>query len=70
MVGVNETAKNSIKTFDGILQLQKQVGSKIQTLGSRAGNAHKVMHYLYQKPVISATKFLRSLIYLQQLVTS
>lgn len=56
LVGVIETAKSSINTFDGILQLQKQIDAKIQTLGSRAGNAQKVMHYLYQKPVLSATK--------------
>jgi len=56
LVGVIETAKSSIKTFDGILQLQKQIDTKLQTLGSRAGNAQKVMHYLYQKPVISAAK--------------
>lgn len=56
LVGVIETAKNSIQTFDGILQLQKQIDSKIQSLGSRAGNAQKIMHYLYQKPVIHAQK--------------
>jgi len=56
LVGVIETAKNSIQTFDGILQLQKQVDAKIQTLGSRAGNAQKIMYYLYQKPVIHAQK--------------
>lgn len=56
LVGIIETAKSSIKTFDGILQLQKQIDAKLQTLGSRAGNAQKVMHYLYQKPVISAAK--------------
>lgn len=56
LVGVIETAKNSIQTFDGILQLQKQVDAKIQSLGSRSGNAQKIMHYLYQKPVIHAQK--------------
>src|ERR1700744_3255849 len=56
LVGVIETAKSSIKTFDGILQLQKQIDAKLQTLGSRAVNAQKVMHYLYQKPVVSAAK--------------
>jgi Fic family protein len=56
LVGVIETAKSSIQTFDGILQLQKQIDAKIQAMGSRAGNAQKVMHYIYQKPVISASK--------------
>lgn len=54
LVGVIETAKSSIQTFDGILQLQKKIESKIQSLGSRAGNAQKVMIYLYQRPVIQA----------------
>lgn len=56
LVGVIETAKSSIKTFENILQLQKQVDNKIQSLGSRAGKAQKIMHYLYQKPVIQARK--------------
>lgn len=34
MVGVIETAKSSISTFDSILKLQKEVESKLYTLGS------------------------------------
>jgi len=56
LVGVIETAKSSINTFDGILQLQKQVESKIHSMGSRADNAQKILNYLYQKPVIHAQK--------------
>jgi Fic family protein len=56
LVGVIETAESSIRAFDGILQLQKQVDQKIQSLGSRGGNAQKIMHYLYQKPVIQAQR--------------
>ncbi|WP_295649957.1 Fic family protein [uncultured Mucilaginibacter sp.] len=56
LVGVIETAKSSIKTFDGILQLQKQVDTKLQLLGSRAVNAQKIMHHLYQRPVIQGQK--------------
>ena len=56
LVGVIETAKNSITTFDGILKLQKQVETKIQTLGSRAVNAQKLILYLYQRPVIEVQK--------------
>ncbi len=55
LVGVIETAKNSIDTFDKTLQLQKEVDEKIQSLGSRAANACKVIHYLYQKPIIDAS---------------
>lgn len=54
LVGVIETAKNSIETFDNILKLQKQVDEQLRTLGSRAANAQKVMHYLYQRPLVNA----------------
>jgi len=56
LVGVIETAKSSIATFDGILKLQKQVETQLQTLGSRAANAQKIVHYLYQRPLIDAAK--------------
>ena len=56
LVGVIETARGSIDTFDQILKLQKEVDSQIRTLGSRAANAQKVMNYLYQRPLIDAAK--------------
>ena len=56
LVGIIETAKKGISTFDGILQLQKQNDLKIQSLGSRAANAQKVTNYLYQRPVIKVEK--------------
>jgi len=56
LVGVIETAKNSVTTFDNILKLQKQVDQKIQTLRSRSANAQKVLNYLYQRPVIDASE--------------
>jgi len=56
LVGIIETAKSSISTFDNILKLQKQVDSQIQSLGSRTANAQKVLHYLYQRPMIDAAK--------------
>lgn len=56
LVGVIETAKSSIATFDNILKLQKKVESQLQTLGSRTANAQKVMHKLYQRPVINAAR--------------
>jgi Fic family protein len=36
--------------------LQKEVDSKIQTLGSRANNANVLLNYLYQHPIIEAQK--------------
>jgi len=56
LVGIIETAKKGISTFDDILQLQKQNDIKIQSIGSRAANAQKITNYLYQKPVINAEK--------------
>ncbi len=56
LVGIIETSKNGIKTFDTILQLQKQVESEIQRLGSRVAKAKKVIDYLYQRPILDAEK--------------
>jgi Fic family protein len=56
LVGIVETAQNSITTFDNILKLQKEVEAQIRTLASRTANAQKVVRYLYQKPIIDAAK--------------
>ena len=56
LVGVTETAKNSISTFDSILKLQKDVETKIQTLGSRSNKAQIIINYLFQRPILNATK--------------
>lgn len=56
LVGIIETSRSGIKTFDGILQLQKQVDKKIQHLGSRSSKAKKVIDFLYNKPIINAEK--------------
>ncbi|KJR96749.1 MAG: toxin Fic [Desulfobulbaceae bacterium BRH_c16a] len=56
LVGIIETAKSGITTFDNILKLQKKVEAQIQTLGSRTANAQKVVQYLYQRPMIDAAK--------------
>lgn len=54
--GVIETAQSSIDTFDHIMQLQKDVDAKLQTLGTRSKNAHKVMNDLYRNPVTYAMR--------------
>lgn len=54
LVGVIETSKSGIKTFDGILKLQKETEAKIQTLGSRTNKALLIMNHLFQKPIIDA----------------
>ncbi len=56
LVGVIETAKNSISTFDKILKLQKDIEIRIQELGSRSANANMVVKHLYQFPVIQAQR--------------
>jgi Fic family protein len=56
LVGITETASSSVTTFDNILKLQRQVEKQVQTLGSRTGNAQKIINYLYQRPIIDAVK--------------
>lgn len=56
LVGMIETTQNGIETFDKILKLKSEVESKIQSLGNRSANAFKLMDYLYQKPIITASK--------------
>ncbi len=52
LVGVIETAQGSIRTFDQIMKLQKEVDATLQSLGARAGNAKVVIHRLYHNPLI------------------
>jgi Fic family protein len=56
LVGVIETTKSGINTFDRILKLQKEVDVKLQTLGSRSHNAQLILNHLFQKPIIDAQK--------------
>lgn len=56
LVGVIETAKGSIETFDNIMKLQKSVDEKIQTLGARTSNARVVVSQLYMRPLINVQK--------------
>lgn len=56
LVGVIETAKGSIVTFDSIMKLQKEVDMKIQGLGARTSNARTVINQLYLRPLITVQK--------------
>jgi Fic family protein len=56
LVGVTETARGGIATFDRILRLQKRVEEQLQGLGSRTANAQKVMQHLYRHPVADAAR--------------
>jgi Fic family protein len=54
LIGVIETSKKGIDTFDQILQLQKASETKISRLGTRAVNAQKVLNYLYERPIVNS----------------
>jgi len=56
LVGIIETAKNSVETLDKILRLQKEIDIDLQTLGSRYNNAHIIIQQLYQHPLIDIQK--------------
>jgi Fic family protein len=55
LVGVVETAKNSIDTFEKILLLKSEVENLALSKGSRAGAIQMVLEHLYKKPVITAS---------------
>lgn len=61
LVGVIETAKNGINTFDSILKLQKEVEVKLQTLGNRSYNAQLILNHLYQRPIIDDVQKVKGL---------
>lgn len=56
LVGIIETAKNGIETFDAVLKLKKEVEDKIQKTGNRSRHLLSIMEFLYQKPVLNAIK--------------
>lgn len=56
LVGVIETSQNGILTFDAVLKLKKDIEEKIQKTNSRNRHLLSIMEYLYQKPVINASK--------------
>ncbi len=61
LVGVIETAKKGIVTFDNILKLQKDIDSKLETLGKRVVHGIKLIEYMYKKPVITITEAIKVL---------
>lgn len=56
LVGITETAKNGIETFDAVLKLKKEVEDKIHKNGNRTHFLMSIMDFLYQKPIINAIK--------------
>lgn len=56
LTGVIEISKKGVEIFDGILQLQKNIDIQIRSLGSRAKVAQVLIEYLYQQPIVDASR--------------
>ena len=56
LVGIIETSKSGIETFDNILKLKNKVELQVQSLGARTVSALKVIEHLYSKPLLGASK--------------
>ncbi|WP_265595577.1 Fic family protein [Verrucomicrobium sp. BvORR106] len=56
LVAVNDTARKGVQTFQSIYRLQQEVNLQVQTLGSRASTATRMLDVLYGKPVIRGTE--------------
>jgi Fic family protein len=52
LVGVAETARSGIATFDAILRLQKEMDARLETLGRKMASGRKLLTALYEQPVI------------------
>lgn len=54
LAGIIQTAESSINTFKQIIALRQRIeSSKLLPMGRRADNALRLMHYLYQQPVVT-----------------
>lgn len=56
LVGIIETARSGITTFDKILNLKNKTDLKVSALGTRASKATIVINHLYEHPVTDAEK--------------
>lgn len=54
LTGVIETSKNSIKTFDEIIKLKKDVENKLTKIGKKAPNGQRLLELLYSKPKVNS----------------
>ena len=62
LVGVMETAQNSIDTFNAIILLRQDVeDKKIIQLGKRVPIAMELIKYLYSKPILRANEIASTL---------
>ena len=53
LLGIVETAQHGLKTFKGIIALSEEYNQKIQTLGSRAKNARRLLQLMYATPIVN-----------------
>lgn len=56
LVGVIETSQKGVQTFDGILQLQKEIDEKLHSFKGKTDDARKIVSVLYQNPMTDAQK--------------
>jgi len=57
LVGIRETAENSIETFKKVLQLKEEIETlKIVTLGKKTVLAQLLMKELYKRPIVHASE--------------
>ena len=62
LVGVLETAENSIQTFHDIIRLRKEAEENIlTTLGKKVPLALQLIQYLYTKPIADAPELAKVL---------
>jgi len=54
LVGVAETSKKAIKTFEKIMALRQKVEKEILSLGKRAKIAQELLNHLYSQPIMNA----------------
>lgn len=52
--GVIETSKNSIKTFDEIIELKKEADNKLAKIGKKAINGQRLLELLYSQPKVNS----------------
>lgn len=56
LVGVIETSKKGVETFDGILKLQKEIDEKLSSFKGKTEDARKIISILYENPIIDVQK--------------
>src|SRR6185295_14637677 len=61
LVGVAETASNSRKTFEKIIELRQRSEQRILSLGKRAKVAQQLLLQLYSRPIMNAQQIASSL---------